>query len=140
VTILVPLLIADVEVAPVPLAILGALLIAAGIAVWAWTVGLFARIGKGTLAPWDQTKKLVTLGPYGYVRNPMITGVLMILLGEAALLASVQILIWACVFFLMNCAWFVLYEEPGLRERFGAEYDEYARRTPRWLPVRRFTK
>jgi hypothetical protein len=55
VTILVPLLIADVEVAPVPLAILGALLIAAGIAVWAWTVGLFARIGKGTLAPWDQT-------------------------------------------------------------------------------------
>ena len=61
----------------------GALLAAAGLAMLAWTVTLFIRIGRGTLAPWDPTRKLVVRGPYAHVRNPMITGVLAILVGEA---------------------------------------------------------
>ena len=61
----------------------GALLAAAGLGMLAWTVTLFIRIGRGTLAPWDPTRKLVVRGPYAHVRNPMITGVLAILIGEA---------------------------------------------------------
>jgi protein-S-isoprenylcysteine O-methyltransferase Ste14 len=67
----------------------------------------------------------------------MIGGVLLVLVGEAALLGSLGVLVWAGVFFAMNAAWFRLGEEPGLRRRFGEEYEEYARRTPRWIPTPR---
>ena len=100
----------------------------------AWTVALFAGIGQGTLAPWDPTSRLVVRGPYRHVRNPMISGVLCVLLGEAALFGSLAVLAWSGVVFALNAVYFVLVEEPGLRERFGAEYDAYAAHVPRWLP------
>ena len=91
----------------------GAAMIAAGLAMWAWTVRLFARVGRGTLAPWDPTRELVVEGPYRHVRNPMISAVLGVLLGEAALLGSVGIAVWAAAFAAVNTVWFVLGEEPG---------------------------
>jgi protein-S-isoprenylcysteine O-methyltransferase Ste14 len=113
---------------------IGAVVIAGGLALFVWTVSLFGSVGRGTLAPWDPTRRLVIKGPYRYVRNPMITAVLTILLGEAALVGSWAILIWAAVFFLMNAVYFSLSEEPGLRRRFGPEYDAYRRNVPRWIP------
>jgi len=114
----------------------GSALIVTGLGLWAWSVVLFARIGKGTLAPWDPTRRLVVVGPYRYVRNPMITGVIVVLLGEAALLGSPWLLGWAALFFVMNVVWFALGEEPGLVARFGDEYREYQRNVPRWIPRR----
>ncbi len=58
-------------------------LIAFGLFLMIQTVSLFITVGKGTLAPWDPTQKLVVRGIYRYVRNPMITGVICILTGEA---------------------------------------------------------
>jgi protein-S-isoprenylcysteine O-methyltransferase Ste14 len=113
---------------------LGAVLVASGIALWAWTVALFARVGQGTLAPWDPTRRLVVEGPYRHARNPMITGVLAVLLGEAALLGSPPLLVWALAFFSVNAIWFPLAEEPGLERRFGHDYVAYKRNVPRWLP------
>jgi protein-S-isoprenylcysteine O-methyltransferase Ste14 len=66
----------------------------------------------------------------------MISGVLAVLLGEAAVLGSPGIAIWAAVFAAVNTAWFVLGEEPGLERRFGDEYREYKREVPRWVPRR----
>jgi protein-S-isoprenylcysteine O-methyltransferase Ste14 len=100
------------------------------------TISLFAREGEGTLAPWDPTRRLVVRGPYRFVRNPMITGVLCVLLGEAALFGSAGILALAAAFLAVNAVWFPLVEEPALRRRFGAEYDAYSRNVPRWLPRR----
>jgi len=114
----------------------GALLAAAGAALWYVTVRLFAGEGEGTLAPWDPTRKLVVRGPYRHVRNPMITGVLLVLLGEAALLGSLGVLAWAGIFFAINAVWFRLVEEPGLVRRFGADYEQYRRKVPRWVPRR----
>ena len=121
------------------LGVAGAALIAAGVAVWAWTVWLLARIGRGTLAPWDPTERLVVAGPYGHMRNPMITAVLAVLLGEAALFHSVAMLVYAAAFFALNQAFFLTYEEPALEERFGEEYRAYKRAVPRWVPKRRTT-
>jgi protein-S-isoprenylcysteine O-methyltransferase Ste14 len=114
----------------------GLTLIAAGVSLWAWTVRLFARIGRGTLAPWDPTRHLVVEGPYRHVRNPMISGVLAVLLGEATLFGSPALLIWFATFFALNWVGFLVYEEPGLERRFGEEYREYRRHVPRWLPRR----
>ena len=114
----------------------GAILIAAGLMLMYRTIALLARLGQGTLAPWDPTRKLVVRGPYRFVRNPMITGVLTVLIGEAALFGSLGILAWAGVFAALNAVWFPLVEEPGLRERFGDEYDAYRRNVPRWIPRR----
>jgi protein-S-isoprenylcysteine O-methyltransferase Ste14 len=117
--------------------LLGAVLIAAGAVLWAWTVRLFARIGRGTLAAWDPTRHLVVAGPYGHVRNPMITAVAGVLLGEAILFGSPALLAWAGVFLAINQMYFLRYEEPGLELRFGDEYRRYKRHVPRWIPRRR---
>ena len=137
VTIVVPGLIlwrTGAELAPWPLATLGVALIGVGLALVTWTVSLFMRIGKGTLAPWDPTSRLVVVGPYRHVRNPMISGVLTVLLGEAALFGSLPLLVWFGAVFAVNAVYFPLVEEPGLRERFGEDYDAYRANVPRWLP------
>jgi len=134
VSVVVPALLVDeVDVSWIR-GVAGVLLIACGLALFAWTVSLFVRIGRGTLAPWDPTRRLVAAGPYRYVRNPMITAVLTVLVGEAVLFASAALAVWCALFFAINSLWFVLYEEPGLERRFGADYREYRRRVPRWLP------
>jgi protein-S-isoprenylcysteine O-methyltransferase Ste14 len=135
VTLVVPaLLLDDAGLAPWPLALLGVLLLAIGAVMFVWTVTLFAGIGRGTLAPWDPPTKLVVRGPYRLVRNPMITAVVCVLLGEAALFGSLALLVWAGIVLTINAVYFPLVEEPMLRDRFGVEYDEYAAHTPRWLP------
>lgn len=119
-----------------PRVVLGAPLLVAGFAMWVWTVRLFARIGRGTLAPWDPTQRLVVAGPYAHVRNPMITGVLALLLGEALIFGSVAIAIWAAVFAVTNHAFFLAYEEPAVERRFGEDYRRYKENVPRWIPRR----
>lgn len=116
--------------------LLGLSLIGAGFALWLWTVRLLARVGRGTLAPWDPTRSLVVEGPYRHVRNPMIAALLAVLAGEAALFGSLPLLIWFAAFFALNCVFFWLYEEPGLEHRFGDAYRAYRRNVPRWLPRR----
>jgi protein-S-isoprenylcysteine O-methyltransferase Ste14 len=112
----------------------GLLFIIAGLILLYQTISLFARIGNGTLAPWDPTQNLVNQGIYRYVRNPMITGVFSILLGEAILFGSLFILAWFAVFVLINLVYIPLLEEPGLARRFGHDYKEYCQRVPRWIP------
>lgn len=113
---------------------IGAVLVADGLAFFVWTLRTFVRQGRGTLAPWDPTQRLVIEGPYRYVRNPMITAVLAILAGEAVILGSAAIGVWAAAFFLMNAVYFPLSEEPGLEARFGADYEQYKQNVPRWIP------
>lgn len=112
----------------------GVALLVVGLILFIATLRLFATEGRGTLAPWDSPRRLVVRGPYRHVRNPMISGVLLILLGEAAVLLSKPHLLWALTFFTINAVYIPLIEEPVLKARFGAEYDEYCRQVPRLLP------
>lgn len=112
------------------------ILIYIGLFLLGTTILLFLRIGQGTPAPWDPPKHLVVRGPYRYVRNPMILGVLLVLLGETLMFWSVVLLVWTFVFLAANLAYFPLIEEKQLRRRFGAVYDEYAVHVPRWIPRR----
>jgi protein-S-isoprenylcysteine O-methyltransferase Ste14 len=112
----------------------GGLLVGLGVLLVYQTVSLFATIGKGTLAPWDPPRALVIRGPYQYVRNPMISGVLAILLGEALLFGSFPVFSWFLLFFAINALIMPLIEEPLLESRFGSDYVDYKRAVPRWIP------
>jgi len=114
--------------------LLGVGLIAIGLVLVVQTVALLGRVGRGTLAPWDPTVRLVVRGPYRRVRNPMISGVLAILLGEAVVLGSPAVLVWAGAFLLANALWLPLVEERGLLRRFGDDYAHYRAHVPRWVP------
>jgi protein-S-isoprenylcysteine O-methyltransferase Ste14 len=135
VTIGVPALIVWQTGADVGLfALIGIPLVAIGLLLLASTIKLFASVGRGTLAPWDPTTRLVVRGPYRYVRNPMISGVLFVLLGEAALASSVPLLLWFGAVFAVNAVYLPLVEEPGLSRRFGDDYATYKAHVPRWVP------
>jgi protein-S-isoprenylcysteine O-methyltransferase Ste14 len=113
---------------------IGFIIIVAGLYLLTATIILFRNIGKGTLAPWAPPTKLVVIGPYRYVRNPMITGVLIVLVGEAVLFGSVALSVCFILFFIINHIYFMLSEEPGLVKRFGDEYIRYMKNVPRWIP------
>lgn len=117
--------------------IAGVIVFAAGFAMFVWCVMLFARIGRGTLAPWDPTRRLVIVGPYRHVRNPMISSVLTMLGGETLFFHSARLGAWMLIFVAINQVYFLLLEEPGLVARFGEEYERYRAAVPRWLPRRR---
>ncbi len=117
-----------------PLAVIGIPLVVVGLLLLAGTIKLFASVGHGTLAPWDPTIRLVVRGPYRYVRNPMISGVLFVLLGEAALAGSLPLLLWFGAVFAVNAVYLPLVEEPGLSRRFGDDYATYKAHVPRWVP------
>ena len=112
----------------------GGVLAVAGLVLFSWCVTLFARVGQGTLAPWDPTRNLVAVGPYRFVRNPMISGVALMLLGQALFRGSRLLAIWAGIFILVNHTYFLLAEEPGLERRFGDNYRVYKANVPRWVP------
>jgi protein-S-isoprenylcysteine O-methyltransferase Ste14 len=112
----------------------GLLLLAAGAALFAWTLRLFFTRGLGTLAPWDPPTRFVAIGPYRHVRNPMITGVVLVLIGEALTMRSQPHAVWAAVFALMNVVYIPLIEEPGLERRFGRDYTLYRQNVPRFVP------
>lgn len=143
ITILIPLfiifsfnnhLIALNSVLSAVMLILGILLIILGSLFVIYTNKSFFKLGRGTLAPWDPPKKLVVSDLYRYVRNPMISGVLMIVLGEALIFSSLELFVLFILFFIVNHIYFVYSEEPGLIKRFGDDYIEYKKNVPRWIP------
>ena len=118
----------------VVLPVFGGALLGLGLVLMVATIRLFVTVGRGTLAPWNPTQRLVVQGVYRHVRNPMIAGVLFVLLGEAILAASLPLLGWFALAVIVNAVYIPLSEEPGLVKRFGADYLAYRRNVPRWIP------
>src|SRR5205809_6998885 len=109
-------------------------IIAVGAALYLWCVWVFAVVGRGTPGPWDAPRRFVAVGPYRWVRNPIYIAAVLVLLGQAWLFMSLALLVYA-MFAAVGCHVFVvLYEEPTLRRRFGAEYELYQRSVRRWIP------
>jgi protein-S-isoprenylcysteine O-methyltransferase Ste14 len=116
------------------LPVIGKLFVGLGLVLMVATIRLFVTVGKGTLAPWNPTQWLVVQGVYRHVRNPMISGVFCILLGEALLAASLPLFRWFAFCVALNMVYIPLAEEPGLVKRFGVDYLTYKQNVPRWIP------
>src|SRR5215218_7212958 len=116
-----------------PAAILGTVAILGGVVVLLDAFVRFAR-ADGTPAPPMPTARLVVVGPYRYVRNPMYVAVVAIILGQALLLGSWPAGIWAALVLLAVVLFVLLYEEPTLTGEYGDEYREYRRNVRGWIP------
>jgi len=116
------------------LQVVGVGILGIGLVLFASSLRRFATEGEGTLAPWDPPRRLVVRGPYRYVRNPMISGVILILFGEALLILSRAHFMWALTFLAINAVYIPLFEEPQLAGRFGEDYNQYRSNVPRLVP------
>ena len=108
-----------------------------------WTIGgiillssfwNFLTQGRGTPAPIDPPKELVATGFYRYVRNPMYVGVLAMILGHFLWFGYWNLLIYTIIVFFAFPTFVTYYEEPTLKSNFGAAYEEYRKKVPRWIP------
>ena len=99
-----------------------------------WSFWNFLKEGRGTPAPIDPPKELVATGFYRYVRNPMYVAVLSIIIGHFLWFGYWNLLIYAIVVFVAFNTFVAYYEEPTLKRKFGAAYEEYLKRVPRWIP------
>ncbi|HLJ59826.1 MAG TPA: isoprenylcysteine carboxylmethyltransferase family protein [bacterium] len=112
----------------------GIVICAAGGAVALWCASSFAFIGRGTPAPFAAPSRLVTRGPYRFVRNPMYIGAGLIFAGAAVFYDSLSLIAYTGLFFLASHLFVLLYEEPTMRRKFGAAYEAYCGRVRRWWP------
>jgi protein-S-isoprenylcysteine O-methyltransferase Ste14 len=117
-----------------PLKICGALLLLAGVAVLADSFIRFAVKGLGTPAPPLPSRHLVVSGLYRYVRNPMYVALTAAIFGQALLFGNLTLLGYGAFVCLCFHLFVIAYEEPSLRDRFGAEYTEFCAAVPRWIP------
>ena len=135
----IPWLITDWTIAPPLLGfplfrILGVLMIAAGAPLLLDCFIRFAIQGLGTPAPIAAPQRLVVTGIYRHTRNPMYVAVFFLTLGQALLFGSIPMLEYTLAITTGFIAFVLLYEEPTLRRKFGADYEQYRRHVPRWIP------
>ena len=121
---------------PKPVAWFAFVVIACGIALYFSCQWFFAAVGRGTPGVWDAPRRVVTVGPYRWVRNPIYLGALLIVFGEAWLFLSLDLVLYAAALAVAFHLIVVGYEEPRLRARFGDSYEAYRRTVLRWLPRR----
>jgi len=109
-------------------------LIIAGLFLIGWSQFNFFKV-KGTPVPFNPPPKLVTSGPYAYVRNPMLSGIFILLFGLGFALKSLSLLlIFTPLFILINVMEIKTVEEPELEMRLGKDYIEYRKKTPMFFP------
>ena len=114
--------------------VIGVVLIVASLPVLLDSFARFALQGFGTPAPVFPTRHLVVTGLYHYVRNPMYVAVIGLIAGQALLLGNRTLLSYGIVVWLCFHAFVLFYEEPVLRKKYAAEYEEFCRNVPRWIP------
>ena len=115
---------------------LGLLPLGLGLVMYLNTTWHFGAEGRGTPAPWDPPRQLVTSALHAWVRNPMYLGVLSCILGEAFLWQAGVLFVYCPLIWLLFHVRVLVYEEPVLKREFGAAFDAYVARVPRWVPRR----
>jgi protein-S-isoprenylcysteine O-methyltransferase Ste14 len=93
----------------------------------------FVKKGGGTPLPFDPPKKVLSRGPYAWMRNPMYIAVTLMIVSEVVFFGRVGLLLYL-VFLVCLFQLSVVVEEATLRRRFGALYSDYCNACPRWWP------
>jgi pimeloyl-ACP methyl ester carboxylesterase/protein-S-isoprenylcysteine O-methyltransferase Ste14 len=134
----VPLFIAGRRLVEGPFSAVGLIPLLAGIGLLFWCIRDFYVVGKGTLAPWQPPRRLVTTNLYRFSRNPMYVAVTVVNLGWAIVFQSWVLLLYALAVMTAFHLRVVFAEEPWLLQTHAIEWKRYAAKVPRWVfPSRR---
>lgn len=131
----IPLLLATLVLArPTRWSLLGGMAVAfLGEFIRIWSVA-YAGGATRTLEP--GVGRLITGGPFSYVRNPLYVGNFLLSLGIC--LAAWPWMPWMALVFIaafaLQYGFIVAVEEDTIRQSLGEEYQRYYRAVPRWLP------
>ena len=119
-----------------PAAALGALLALAGLCISLWAIYTTVRrrviLDAGHFV--KEEHPLITTGAYGFVRNPMYLGIILIWLGIAVSSQSPPLLLAAGLYVVPVLWLYTRAEEQMMASEFGAAFEEYSRRVGRLLP------
>ena len=110
---------------------LGIALVAAGVGLAAWAALWFAR-KRTPIEPRETPRALIVEGPFRLNRNPIYSGMALVLVGYALWLGALSSLLVALLFPFVVDRRFVRGEEAALRDRFGADAVAYLAETRRW--------
>lgn len=94
-----------------------------GESIRAWSAGYLTKLSG-----------LVTAGPFALCRNPLYVGSFIICLGYLVMCHCIYALVAGIVLFWVLHSGAVAYEERLLRDKFGDDFDNYCRQTPRFFP------
>jgi protein-S-isoprenylcysteine O-methyltransferase Ste14 len=127
---------AQISLTPPPgiLQVLAILIASFGTCMIVWVSTAFVRQGKGTPIPIDPPTRFIITGLYRYVRNPMYVGAVLIVLAEAVYFQYAWLVLYAIGLWAVLHIALVIFEEPQLKKRFGADYEQYLKSVPRWIP------
>jgi protein-S-isoprenylcysteine O-methyltransferase Ste14 len=109
-------------------------LLAVGLFLIVWAEAALLLFGGATGAPGDPTHRLVTSGPYRWIRNPIYLGGAAVLLGLALARQSPSLLAVAILFVPVMHILITRVEEPRAEGFFGREYIDYKQKVGRWVP------
>jgi len=113
---------------------LSALPLVPGCLIMLWPVMQFFR-ARGTPVPFNPPPKLITTGLYAFVRNPMLLGLFLLMLGLGVLFGSLSLIfIFTPLFILLNVLYLKAIEEKEMEKKFGEEYLEYKKKVPMFIP------
>ena len=112
----------------------GFVLLGLGLVLLLWCVRDLLVSGRGTLAPWDPPKRLVVVGFYRFVRNPMYIAVVTLVVGWSLAAGSRLLACYGALLAIGFHLRVICHEEPRLRRQFGAEWAAYSVSVARWLP------
>ncbi|MBN1283694.1 MAG: isoprenylcysteine carboxylmethyltransferase family protein [Proteobacteria bacterium] len=112
----------------------GVALIAVGAPLTLYCGAVLLLPGASRPAPYDAGGVFTVAGPYRYVRNPFMLGVLLTMWGEALIMSRIAMLAYALIITWAIHFWVLFYEEPALKDGLGHEYERYRKAVPRWFP------
>lgn len=110
----------------------GYVLLALGIILPAWGAYIFRR-RETNIIPYKSPDKMVMEGPFRFSRNPMYLGMLLVTIGVAVRLGSLESLIFVALFFTVANWWYIPFEEKKMKAVFGEAFDDYKSKVRRWL-------
>ncbi|MFC1872686.1 methyltransferase family protein [Chloroflexota bacterium] len=109
------------------------------ILILGWLICMWAALSflrnRGTPVPFNPPQKLITTGLYRYIRNPMLLGLFIFLVGLGLLLGSLSLIfILTPIFIIINVLYLMAIEEKEMEKKFGKQYLDYKKKVPMWFP------
>jgi len=121
---------------PWPVRGVGVVLGLSGVLLQVGSIALLQTRGSGTPSPVAPPVRLVTEGPYAWLRNPINLGEVLLFLALAAWFAAWILFVYSILAWLVFHVFIVVWEEPRHERLYRGEFARYRARVPRWLPRR----